>query len=97
MFDAAIHGEKNIVAAGLGQAQQFPIFLSGESCFGSGAAFMTGQVFLKFAGQALVEENPHPSSATRSDLACSRAAMAYSRETVGKSSRNSSRDSPPSR
>src|SRR5437870_13906915 len=57
---------------------------------------MSREVLLKFSGYTLVQQDSHSSLMT-SDLACSRARIAASRPTVGKSSRNSSRVWPPSR
>src|SRR5438874_7709488 len=58
---------------------------------------MSREVLLKFSGYTLVQQDSFHSSLMTSDLACSRARMAASRPTVGKSSRNSSRVWPPSR
>jgi hypothetical protein len=62
-----------------------------------GVAPMIRQAVLKLPGDTLVEENFHPSWPTSTDLASSRAEIAASWVTVGKSSRNSPKAWPPSR
>src|SRR5438132_964933 len=48
---------------------------------------MSREVLLKFSGYTLVQQDSFHSSLMTSDLACSRARMAASRPTVGKSRR----------
>src|SRR6266568_4832623 len=87
--DPLIHGHEDLEAGTLREAKQSAVLLTGEARFWHGAAVMVRQAVLELSGNALVEENDHPSWPTRRDLASSNAEMAASRLTVGKSSTNS--------
>lgn len=74
-----------------------PLLLARKTSLRHSFAIMPGKTSFEFRWNTLVEENLHSRLLTTRDFACSRAATAFARVTVGKSSRNSSSVCPPSR
>src|SRR5450756_891408 len=92
-----VHGQENLKSLTLCNRKEFAVLLSAEQCLGYRLAVVTRKPVFESSGKALVQEDFHPSWLTRSSFPCSRAEIAASRVTVGKSSRNSTSVCPPSR
>ncbi len=95
--EALVDGQENIEAGSFRERKKVAVFLTGKSRLRHGNAIVIRQRALQFAGETFVQQDFHPNWLTRSDFAYSRAATAASFDTVGKSSRNSSRVWPPSK
>jgi len=95
--EAFVDRQENFKTARFRDREEFAILLASEAGLRDGLAVVIDEAVLEFSRNTLVDENFHPSWRTSEDLANSRAAIAASRVTVGKSSRNSSRSCPPSK
>src|SRR5258708_1181279 len=96
--DVLVDGNKHIAAV-FGQCKQFAIFFTAKASFAYGHTSESGRCEreFQFSGNTLIHKQSHFKVAARLDLASSSAAMAASRLTPGKSSRNSLTDHPCSR
>jgi hypothetical protein len=98
-FDVLVVCQQYIPVA-IGYGEKVTILFVGNSNILNGPAIVTrlDEGILKASREAFIDEDSHVTKrAMRSAFASSRAAMALSRETAGKSIRNSSMVSPPSR
>ena len=93
-----VEGDQNLKPT-LRKAEKFSVGLARKTCFlDCGTSVLRrGEAALEASGNALIEQKVHSNWAMTRALASSSAEIAASRVTVGKSSRNSSRVSPPSR
>ena len=80
-----------------GEFQQFAILLSRLSALRDGPACVSAQMPANESGKVLVKKNPHRARFMRKPFASSSAAIAISRDTEGKLSKKTSRESPPSK
>lgn len=90
VLHSLVHRQEDIESGLLCQGQQFTVRLSSEASRGNGLAVMPGERVLYPSRQAFINQNSHCSFERTNCLPSSRASMAISRETVGKSSRKSS-------
>ena len=102
MAQTLVHGHECSKAAGFGdEFQQAPVLDSRPARLRDGFHFVTGQIAGKARRQTLVEEDTHQAVAAIESSRClpafSMKATACLRVTVGKSSKNSSSESPASR
>lgn len=89
-------GLQRLEPRAFGQIEEVTITLARKACFRNRLARMLRERVLEFSRDAFIQKNFHSMLLTTSALACSSAATALARVTVGKSSRNSSSVCPPS-
>src|ERR1043166_2767080 len=95
--EPSIHGNKRVEFL-FSQCKQFAILDSTPTAFLNRCDLMADEIARESAVNALVEQNLHfVAEASMHSFASSRNAMTCSRETLGKPSRKSSMESPPSR
>ena len=82
VLQASVKSHKNVETIAFGNREQLSILLPIELGFWNRGAFMVYKADLKLLGEALVEENSHPTWSPTSNLANSSAETAASRVTV---------------